>query len=147
VLRKEFLPHVGSQPGWETRKAFFFGYMIHRLLMTVLSAFSIFYLASSAFLPERRVTERRDTDDRDHFGNKRVDTAGPLMATLFRQLFRRMTDEAKRFLQKEYDASARARLSNAIKPRTISKGLQYALATGTLYFLLLCFFASFLFGV
>jgi hypothetical protein len=37
VLRKEFLPHVGNEAGWETRKAFFFGYMIHRLLLAVLS--------------------------------------------------------------------------------------------------------------
>ena len=27
-------------------------------------------------------------DDRDHYGNKRLDLGGPLLANLFRQLFR-----------------------------------------------------------
>ena len=44
VLRKEFLPHVGSDTGWETRKAFFFGYMIHRLLRTVLRTLCCFFI-------------------------------------------------------------------------------------------------------
>ncbi|KAK0070656.1 hypothetical protein PV325_000261, partial [Microctonus aethiopoides] len=28
---------------------------------------------------------RRELDDRDHYGNKRLDLAGPLLAFLFRQ--------------------------------------------------------------
>ena len=39
-------------------------YMVHRLLLAVLG--------------------RRETDDRDHIGNKRLDLAGPLLAFLFR---------------------------------------------------------------
>lgn len=31
---------------------------------------------------------RREEDDRDHYGNKRLDLGGPLLANLFRQLFR-----------------------------------------------------------
>ena len=57
VLRKEMLPHMGTVPNCETRKAFFLGYMVHRLLYTVLG--------------------RRSYDDRDHYGNKRLDLAGP----------------------------------------------------------------------
>jgi len=46
------------------------GYMIHRLLHTVMG--------------------RRAYDDRDHYGNKRLDLAGPLLGNLFRQLFARL---------------------------------------------------------
>src|SRR3954463_13347886 len=53
ILQKELLPHVGTGPKMETRKAYFFGYMIHRLLLAAL--------------------ERRDLDDRDHYGKKRMD--------------------------------------------------------------------------
>lgn len=49
-------------------QAYFFGYVIHRLLLVALG--------------------RREEDDRDHYGNKRLDLGGPLLANLFRQLFR-----------------------------------------------------------
>ena len=32
--------------------------------------------------------ERKEPDDRDHFGKKRLDLAGPLLANLFRILFK-----------------------------------------------------------
>lgn len=66
--------------GSESKKAYFFGYMIHRLLLAAL--------------------ERRELDDRDHFGKKRLDLAGPLLAGLFRMLFRKLTKDVYRYLQK-----------------------------------------------
>jgi len=33
---------------------------------------------------------RRELDDRDHYGNKRLDLAGPLLAFLFRGLFKNL---------------------------------------------------------
>nr|BCB28863.1 DNA-dependent RNA polymerase II second largest subunit [Mycoleptodonoides aitchisonii] len=78
--------------------------MIHRLLLAAL--------------------ERRDLDDRDHFGKKRLDLAGPLLANLFRMLFRKLTKDVYRYLQKEFN------LSLAVKHNTITNGLKYSLATG-----------------
>ena len=54
--------------------------MIHRLLLAAM--------------------ERRELDDRDHFGKKRLDLAGPLLANLFRMLFRKLTRDVYRHLQK-----------------------------------------------
>ncbi len=51
-------------------------YMVHRLLLCFM----------------QRIPE----DDRDHFGKKRIDTAGPLMAATFNQLFRKMCKGWKR---------------------------------------------------
>lgn len=80
IIQKELLPHIAVEEGNEARKAYFVGYMIHRLLMAAL--------------------DRREIDDRDHFGKKRLDLAGPLLSTLFRMLFRKVVKDVYRHLQK-----------------------------------------------
>lgn len=80
ILQKEMLPHISMAEGSESKKAYFFGYMVHRLMLAAL--------------------ERRELDDRDHFGKKRLDLAGPLLANLFRMLFRKLTRDVYRYLQK-----------------------------------------------
>lgn len=50
------------------KKSFFLGYMVNKLLKAYLG--------------------RIDEDDRDYYGKKRLDMAGSLLATHFRQLFR-----------------------------------------------------------
>lgn len=80
ILQKELLPHISMIEGNEPRKAYFLGYMIHRLLLAAL--------------------DRREIDDRDHFGKKRLDLAGPLLTGLFRMLFRKVTKDCYRYLQK-----------------------------------------------
>ena len=127
ILQKEMLPHVAMKEGSEYQKAHFFGYMIHRLLLAAL--------------------ERRELDDRDHFGKKRLDLAGPLLSNLFRMLFRKLTKDVYRYLQKVCtDVSRPAichlisvqcvethkefNLALAVKHQTITNGLKYSLATG-----------------
>ena len=53
ILQKELLPHVGISEFCETKKAYFLGYMVNRILQAGLG--------------------RRGEDDRDHYGNKRMD--------------------------------------------------------------------------
>ncbi|PSS05448.1 hypothetical protein PHLCEN_2v3828 [Hermanssonia centrifuga] len=110
ILQKEMLPHISMAEGSESKKAYFFGYMIHRLLLAAL--------------------ERRDLDDRDHFGKKRLDLAGPLLANLFRMLFRKLTKDVYRYLQKCVETHKEFNLSLAVKHNTITNGLKYSLATG-----------------
>lgn len=59
VLAQYFLPHVGIGEEFFTKKAYFLGYMVNRLLKAAL--------------------EKSGEDDRDHWGKKRLDTAGFLM--------------------------------------------------------------------
>ena len=47
--------------------------------------------------------ERIDEDDRDHYGKKRLDLAGPLLGGLFRMLFRKLTKDVLAYLQKCID--------------------------------------------
>ena len=110
ILLKELLPHVSQKEGSETRKAFFLGYMIHKMLQCALG--------------------RRETDDRDHFGKKRLDLAGPLLAKLFRNLFRRMTNDMTVHLKKCVESNRPFSLSLGVKDTIISNGLKYSLATG-----------------
>ncbi|KAF8581640.1 DNA-directed RNA polymerase II, subunit 2 [Ramaria rubella] len=110
ILQKEMLPHISMAEGTESKKAYFFGYMVHRLLLAAL--------------------ERRELDDRDHFGKKRLDLAGPLLASLFRMLFRKLTKDVYRYLQKCVETHKEFNLNLAVKPNTITNGLKYSLATG-----------------
>ena len=80
MLEKEFLPHVSTEANNEIKKAFFVGYMTHRLINAHLG--------------------RALQDDRDHYGKKRMDMAGSLLGQLFRHLFRKVTMEAKKELEK-----------------------------------------------
>lgn len=111
----------------ETKKAYFFGYVVHRLLLVALGrrevgderadacgqtrihawacltmllhgacklnriavAVACSFVAPSPFARTcSPLSEPPQEDDRDHYGNKRLDLGGPLLANLFRQLFR-----------------------------------------------------------
>uniref|UniRef100_A0A7S1BEL4 DNA-directed RNA polymerase subunit beta n=1 Tax=Corethron hystrix TaxID=216773 RepID=A0A7S1BEL4_9STRA len=110
ILQKEMLPHVGTEAGCESKKGYFLGYAVHKLLMCRLG--------------------RANEDDRDHFGKKRIDLAGPLLGGLFRVLFRKLTKDVRRHLQRCLEESRHFNLGAAIKSNHITDGLKYSLATG-----------------
>ena len=105
ILQKELLPNITQQEGFETRKAFFLGYMVHRLLLSC-------------------ALDRQDPDDRDHFGKKRLDLAGPLLAQLFRILFKKLTRDIYRYMQKCVETNKDFNLTLAVKSNTITNGLK-----------------------
>jgi len=114
VLKKEFLAHIGVEDFVEAKKAFFLGYMVHKLCCAIL--------------------KRRPMDDRDNFGNKRLDIAGPLLASMFRILWNQQIKYTKRKLQRRVndgisgcDFDLRFLFDNG---DVVSKGLKYSLATG-----------------
>ena len=87
-------------------------------------------------------------DDRDYYGNKRLELAGSLMSLLFEDLFKRMNHELKSYADKDipklkpkerelYDIVKR------IKPSIITVGLENAIATVTFANLLLFLFTYF----
>ena len=110
IMQKELLPHISQVEGSETRKAFFLGYMVHRLLQCALG--------------------RREVDDRDHFGKKRLDLAGPLLAGLFRMLFHKLTKDVYKYLQRCVENNKDFNMALAVKSTTLTNGLRYSLATG-----------------
>lgn len=73
---------------------------------------------------------RRDTDDRDHFGKKRLDLAGPLLAKLFRNIVRRLTNEITMNLRRCIEQNRDFTVLTGIKQQIVTNGLKYSLATG-----------------
>jgi DNA-directed RNA polymerase II subunit RPB2 len=110
IMQKELLPHISQSDGSETRKAFFLGYMVHKLLQCALG--------------------RRETDDRDHFGKKRLDLAGPLLAKLFRNLFKKVNKDLYKYTVRCVENKKEFNPALGIKSTTITNGLKYSLATG-----------------
>lgn len=116
IMQKEFLPHISQAEGSETRKAFYLGYMVNRLLQCALG--------------------RVEEDDRDHFGKKRLDLAGPLMASVFRMKWTQLVRELRQYLHKLIEQPAtntrdkEFSLAAAVKSSIITQGLRYCLATG-----------------
>ena len=110
VLQREVLPHVGTEMNNEGKKAFFIGYIVHKMLMCSLG--------------------RLEEDDRDHFGKKRLDLAGPLIGGLFRLLFKKLTKQMKTFLNKKVNEGNDLQIMKALSTRLISDGLKFSLATG-----------------
>jgi DNA-directed RNA polymerase beta subunit len=61
---------------------------------------------------------RRSEDDRDHYANKRLDLGGPLMAGLFRLLFRKLCKELRLTAQKMVRPFPPARRARPFRLRT-----------------------------
>lgn len=110
ILQKETLPHISQDEGSETRKAFFLGYMVHKLLQCALG--------------------RRDVDDRDHFGKKRLDLAGPLLSKLFRNIMRRLNNELSSYMKMCIQQNRNFQIASGIRITTLTNGMKYSLATG-----------------
>lgn len=110
LLRRELLPHIGTRDFCETRKAYFIGYMIQKLLTVALG--------------------RADPDDRDHYGKKRMDLSGPLLTMLFKTLFRKLCAETTKYMQRCVDGGRDFNIALALKTNVLTNGFRYALATG-----------------
>ncbi|OQS55135.1 RPB2 [Ecytonucleospora hepatopenaei] len=110
ILTKELFPHIGTFDFCETKKAYFLGYMINKTLAVVIG--------------------KRDVDDRDHYGKKRMDLSGPLLAGLFKVLFRKLIAETSKHLQRCVENNREFNLAVGLKSSIITQGFKYALATG-----------------
>lgn len=119
VLQREFLPHAG--PSF-AKKALYLGYMVNKLMRCYLKVWEL--------------------DDRDSYVNKRLDTPGVCLASLFRQYYGKVVKDLKTTLQREINSDA-WRASNSfanvinkhnvykvVKATIIESGLKYGLATG-----------------
>jgi DNA-directed RNA polymerase subunit B len=110
ILDKNFLPHIGRTSQSRRVKALFLGEMACRVIELKLG--------------------RRKPDDKDHFKNKRLRLAGPLLADLFRVAFRNLVRDIKYQLERIGVKGPIITVSAAVRPGIISERLQHALATG-----------------
>jgi DNA-directed RNA polymerase subunit B len=110
IIDRNFLPHIGRTPDKRLDKALFLGEMTSRVIELKLG--------------------KRKPDDKDHFKNKRLKLAGPLLADLFRIAFRNLARDVKYQLERMGLKRQLLTISAAIRPGIISERLQHALATG-----------------
>ncbi len=110
ALDKNFLPHLGRTDKQRKDKAIFLGEMASRVIQLKLG--------------------RRKQDDKDHFKNKRLRLAGPLLADLFRVAFRNLTRDIKYQLERIGVKGPIITVSAAVRPGIITERFQHALATG-----------------
>ncbi len=69
-------------------------------------------------------------DDRDYYGNKRLELAGGLLALLFEDLFKRLNADLSRQAQSVLSKANRASqfdIAKCIRQDTITYGLQHAI--------------------
>jgi len=111
ILINEILPHVGRS---SIKKVYFLGLMVRKLLFNFMG-----YIKA---------------DDRDSFINKRVESPGTLLASLFRANFHKMVKEFKVAIDKDVKNGRIDEVSNniskKIKSAKIEQDMKYALATG-----------------
>jgi DNA-directed RNA polymerase II subunit RPB2 len=121
IIDKEIFPHIGFGRFYRINKCFYLGYMIYKLLcvITNVSTPNIGY----------------NYDDRDHYGNKRIDITGNLLSNVFRQSFHKIYKETQTILKKKlvnvsHYRDINIQLSNIIDNKIITKDMTYVLATG-----------------
>jgi DNA-directed RNA polymerase subunit B len=110
ILDRNFLPHIGRTREKRKEKALFLGEMTCRVIELKLG--------------------KRKSDDKDHFKNKRLKLAGPLLADLFRVAFRNLCRDIKYQLERMGVKRQIIAISAAVRPGIITERFQHAIATG-----------------
>merc|ERR1712113_35002 len=110
ILDEHFLPHMGTSSEKKREKAFYLGYIVHRLLLVAL--------------------ERKEHDDVDHIANKRLEIAGPLLSKLFGILFKEVIKNTRQKMQKNVNQGKKINPKNIIDSKKITEGIKYSLSTG-----------------
>ena len=114
IITNEMLPHMGLvlTPEVNRAKACYLGYMVRKLI--------------GAY------TGKIQCDDRDHYANKRIDTAGMLMSLLFRQVYRTLLKTLSAQLSRLLDQNKLhyTNIGDMINHKKITGAFKYAFSTG-----------------
>ena len=108
LLKNSFIPHI---EGTLKEKSFYLAYMVNKLLKVFLG--------------------RTEIDDRDSYINKRIDLIGDLLMELFKQRFKIMMSECKKYFENRNENDEKPlNIINQIKPNAIEQGIKASLLTG-----------------
>jgi DNA-directed RNA polymerase subunit B len=110
VLDRNFLPHIGNSLETRREKAYFLSEMALRIIELKLGL--------------------RGEDDKDHYANKRLKLAGPLLGDLFRLAFRNLCRDVKYQLERMSIKKRKIRISASVRHGIITQRIKHALATG-----------------
>lgn len=110
ILERNLLPHIGVTRERYREKVQFLGEMASRIIELKLG--------------------RRKPDDKDHYANKRLRLAGPLLADLFRIAFRNLFRDVKYQLERMSVRRREVSISAAVRPGIVTDRVRHAIATG-----------------
>ena len=114
IITNEMLPHMGLTMNKDVNraKACYLGYIVRKLIGTY--------------------TGQLQCDDRDHYANKRIDTAGMLMSLLFRQVYRTFLKSLTSQMNRLMDSRklAYTNIGEMINYKKITGAFKYAFSTG-----------------
>jgi len=110
-LDRELLPHLGQTPEARRKKAYYLAEMANRVLQLYLG--------------------KRDPDDKDYLGNKRLRLAGDLIAELFRESLEALANFMAQKLEEQISQERQEiKLEYIVRSDIISDRLRSAIATG-----------------
>jgi len=110
VMDRSLLPHLGNEPADRMKKAYYLGRMAERTIELALG--------------------KREEDDKDHYGNKRLGLAGDLLKNLFRVSFTALGKDIKYQLERSISRGKRLKIGIAVRADQLSEKMKHALATG-----------------
>ena len=111
LLSSEFLPHLGSGEESFIKKRFFLGVMTKKLIDVCLG--------------------RRPLEDRDHYTNKRIATAGILLSQLFYTAWKKFRSEINSRLERFVRSNNIVSVQSLMKTGTIKTMMCNALSNNT----------------
>jgi len=114
ITNCEILPHMGLFNTTEVlrEKSSYLGLMVRKLIKVYIGEI--------------------ESDDRDHYANKRIDSSGMLFALLFRQVFRASMKTCTTLLNKAAECGKLSftNVGDIIASKKITSAFRYAIATG-----------------
>ncbi|MFQ5710564.1 MAG: DNA-directed RNA polymerase subunit B [Candidatus Geothermarchaeales archaeon] len=111
IIDRYVFPHIGTAEEDRRRKGYFLAEMVRRVSELSLGL--------------------REPDDRDHYANKRLRLAGPLLAQVFARAFKKLLKDLKYQLERRYVSKMYIAMEAVVRPSYVSSRLYKALATGT----------------
>jgi len=110
VLDKYLLPHIGTSPEDRLAKAYFLGSMVERVIELSLG--------------------RREVDDKDHYGNKRLKLSGEMLENIFRVALLNLIKDIKYQLERSHSRGRELNLRTAARADLLTEQIRHTLATG-----------------
>ena len=110
VIDAFLLPHIGQSKEDRLAKAY--------------------YLVMMATKAAERAYNLRDPDDKDHYGNKRLELSGKLMEHLFRYAFKYFVKDIKFQIDRTVTRRRKLNIATIIRPGAISERIRFAMSTG-----------------
>lgn len=112
VLNDEFLPHCSTTQG----KIYFLAYMVRKLLM-------------SAIFRSDPVNAGTSLEDRDHYANKRLFTAGGMLFMQFQTAFQRLVKEIRTQMEKTIIKNPTTTAASHIKAQMLTQTMANAISS------------------